>query len=150
MSWNEIALLRLHAMLIPTCSLRADLKTLFQIVSAKVKGETQMDDKTMIMERTIKLVAGLPNHSKTQEILTNTFIDELWNSLDHPPMLYMGDQFKWRHADGSFNVSAHVGRDKDCQLITELVEPNAAEAWCSWTAVLEDRQATRHRPRRTA
>ena len=67
-----------------------------------------MDDKTMIMERTIKLVAGLPNHSKTQEILTNTFIDELWNSLDHPPMLYMGDKFKWRHADGSFNVSAHA------------------------------------------
>jgi linoleate 10R-lipoxygenase len=81
----------------------SDLKTLKDIVHAKLRGETQQDDKTMIMERTIQLVAGLPNHSKTQEILTNSFIDQLWNSLDHPPLLYMGDQFKWRQPDGSNN-----------------------------------------------
>lgn len=82
-----------------------DLKTLKGIISAKLKGETQSDDKTMIMERTIQLVAGLPNNSKTQEVLTNSFIDQLWNSLDHPAMLYMGDEFKWRRPDGSYNVS---------------------------------------------
>lgn len=81
-----------------------DLKTLLEIVASKLKGETQQDDKTMIMERTIKLVAGLPNHSKTQEILTNSFIDQLWESLDHPALLYMGNDFKWRRPDGSFNV----------------------------------------------
>jgi hypothetical protein len=81
-----------------------DLKTLAALVSAKVKGETQQDDKTMIMERTIQLVATLPNHSKTQEILTNDFIDKLWYSLDHPPLLYMGNQFKYRNPDGSNNV----------------------------------------------
>lgn len=82
-----------------------DLKTLKDIIATKLKGETQSDDKTMIMERTIALVAGLPNHSKTQETLTNSFIDKLWNSLDHPPLLYMGDSFKWRNPDGSNNVS---------------------------------------------
>ncbi|KAH7322623.1 heme peroxidase [Stachybotrys elegans] len=80
-----------------------DLKTLAALVSAKVKGETQQDDKTMIMERTIQLVATLPNHSKTQEILTNDFIDKLWYSLEHPPLLYMGNQFKYRIPDGSNN-----------------------------------------------
>lgn len=59
----------------------------------------------MLMERTIQLVAGLPDYSKTREVLTNSFIDKLWNSLDHPPLLYMGDQFKWRNPDGSNNVS---------------------------------------------
>ncbi|KEY73451.1 hypothetical protein S7711_07480 [Stachybotrys chartarum IBT 7711] len=80
-----------------------DLKTLMEIISAKLKGETQQDDKTMLMERTIQLVATLPNHSKTQEVLTNDFIDKLWNSLDHPPLLYMGDNFKYRLPDGSNN-----------------------------------------------
>lgn len=75
------------------------------MVAIKLKGETQSDDKTMLMERTIKLVAGLPDHSKLQEVLTNSFIDKLWNSLDHPPMLYMGDDAKWRRPDGSGNVS---------------------------------------------
>ena len=60
----------------------------------------------MIMERTIQLVATMPNHSLRQEALTNMFIDELWNSLDHPPLLYMGDEFRYRQPDGSNNVSA--------------------------------------------
>lgn len=32
-------------------------------------------------------------------------IDELWNSLQHPPMSYLGDKFTYRQADGSNNVS---------------------------------------------
>ncbi|KAL7951716.1 heme peroxidase [Trichoderma barbatum] len=80
-----------------------DLKTLKAIITSKLKGETQADDKTMIMERTIQLVAELPSGSKRQEMLTNIFIDELWYSLDHPPLLYMGDQFRFRQADGSNN-----------------------------------------------
>ncbi|UKZ76518.1 hypothetical protein TrVFT333_004224 [Trichoderma virens FT-333] len=80
-----------------------DLKTLKAIITAKLKGETQADDKTMIMEKTIQLVAAMPSGSKRQEMLTNMFIDELWYSLDHPPLLYMGDQFRFRQADGSNN-----------------------------------------------
>jgi linoleate 10R-lipoxygenase len=62
----------------------------------------------MIMERTIQLVASLNDHSKVQEVLTNSFIDKLWNSLDHPPMLYMGDQYRFRQPDGSLNVRTCV------------------------------------------
>ncbi|TFB06849.1 Linoleate 10R-lipoxygenase [Trichoderma ghanense] len=81
----------------------SDLKTLKAIIVSKLKGEMQADDKTMIMEKTIQLVARLPGSSKRQEKLTNIFIDELWYSLDHPPLLYMGDQFRFRQADGSNN-----------------------------------------------
>jgi linoleate 10R-lipoxygenase len=59
----------------------------------------------MLMERTIQLVAGLPDHSKTQEILTNSFIDKLWYSLEHPPLIYVGSESKYRRPDGAFNVS---------------------------------------------
>ncbi|KAG6012087.1 hypothetical protein E4U43_007946 [Claviceps pusilla] len=82
---------------------RGDFKTLKDIIIAKLKGETLQNDKTMIMERTIQLVAMMPKKSKRQEALTNTFIDQLWNSLDHPPLLYMGDEFKYRQPDGSNN-----------------------------------------------
>lgn len=78
-------------------------------MSHKVKGETQVDDKTMIMERTIQIVAGLSDHSKVQEALTNSFIDQLWNSLDHPPMLFMGDAYRFRQPDGSNNVRPLAG-----------------------------------------
>lgn len=56
------------------------------------------------MERTIQLVSTLPNYSRRQEILTNDFVDKLWYSLDHPPLLYMGDKYRFRQPDGSNNV----------------------------------------------
>ncbi|KAK2035237.1 linoleate diol synthase [Colletotrichum zoysiae] len=81
----------------------ADVKTLVQIIKSKIKREKIQNDKTMIMERTIQIVAKLPHNSKLREQLTNTFIKELWDSLEHPPMLYMGDEYKYRRADGSYN-----------------------------------------------
>lgn len=78
--------------------------TLKDLVKAKLKGETQADDKTMVMERTIQLVATMPNRSTRQEVLTNVLIEQLWSSLDHPPLLYMGDEFRYRQPDGSNNV----------------------------------------------
>lgn len=98
-----------------------DVSTLMELMKTKVKGELQ-DDKTMLMEHVIqvclpdgvamdssmltrlKLVAGLPGTSKTRVDLTNSFLDELWDSLQHPPLSYLGDQFTYRSADGSNNV----------------------------------------------
>lgn len=31
------------------------------------------------------------------------FLGELWNSLDHPPKSYLGNDFAYRSADGSNN-----------------------------------------------
>lgn len=82
------------------------------ILAQKLKRKTLSDDKTMVMERTIALVAGLPDFSKRQELLTNDFVDVLWNSLDHPPTLYMGDEYRFRQPDGSNNVSLHPNRSR--------------------------------------
>ena len=62
-----------------------------------------VDDRTMIMERLIQAVAGLPPLSKNRVELTNGFIGELWDTLEHPPLSYMGDDFIYRKADGSNN-----------------------------------------------
>ncbi|KAI0155372.1 linoleate diol synthase [Hypoxylon sp. FL1284] len=80
-----------------------DVKTVVELARSKLKGEQLTDDKTMIMERVIQLVAGLPSHSRLREELTNTFLNELWTTLDHPPLLYMGEKHEYRMADGSWN-----------------------------------------------
>ncbi|KAI3322602.1 linoleate diol synthase [Xylariaceae sp. AK1471] len=82
---------------------KKDLKTIRTILKSKLKGEQLIDDKTMIMEHTIQLVAGLPHGSRLRAELTNNFINELWNTLDHPPLLYMGEKYQYRQADGSWN-----------------------------------------------
>ncbi|KAI1185120.1 linoleate diol synthase [Nemania serpens] len=82
---------------------KKDVKTIATILKGKLKGEQLIDDKTMIMEHTIQLVAGLPHGSRLRAELTNNFINELWNTLDHPPLLYMGDKHQYRQADGSWN-----------------------------------------------
>lgn len=56
------------------------------------------------MERTIQLATSLPDGSDTQVKLTGNLIKELWNSLQHPPLSYLGDEYEYRTADGSNNV----------------------------------------------
>ncbi|KAL7623519.1 hypothetical protein AAE478_007202 [Parahypoxylon ruwenzoriense] len=80
-----------------------DVRTILELARSKIKGEQLVDDKTMIMERVIQLVAGLPHNSQLREELTNSFLNELWYTLDHPPLLYMGDKHQYRMADGSWN-----------------------------------------------
>jgi linoleate 10R-lipoxygenase len=62
-----------------------DVNTVKDLISSKTSGEL-VDDKTYLMERVIQMVADLPGHSKNRTELTNVFLDELWNSIPHPPL----------------------------------------------------------------
>lgn len=88
-----------------TCALTRviDFKTLLDLVKSKLHGTEPLDDKTMLMERIIQIVAGLPTRSRTRVLLTNQFIGELWDSLEHPVLNYIGDKTMYRSADGSNN-----------------------------------------------
>lgn len=59
------------------------------------------------MERLIALTASLPQDSKMRAKLSGTLVGTLWDSLQHPPLSYYGEQHQYRTADGSFNVSGH-------------------------------------------
>lgn len=56
-------------------------------------------------EEIIQLAASLPNGSQLRDDLSGSFIKTLWNNLQHPPISYLGSDFKYRAADGSNNVS---------------------------------------------
>ncbi|OGE56018.1 hypothetical protein PENARI_c003G02651 [Penicillium arizonense] len=76
-----------------------DASTLASFLENKVTGQ-HIDDKTMLMER---LVSRLPDGSKSRTKLTNVFLNELWDSLPHPPLAYVGEKYAYRSANGAHN-----------------------------------------------
>lgn len=47
---------------------------------------------------------SLPNGSTIRNDLSGSFINTLWTTLQHPPISYLGNEFRFRTADGSNNV----------------------------------------------
>ncbi|KAK5270764.1 hypothetical protein LTR96_004042 [Exophiala xenobiotica] len=87
-----------------------NLETIKDVALVGVEGEP-IDDKTYLMERIIQLAADLPVTSRTSATLTNTFLNQLWTDLQHPPQSYLGNDFVFRNADGSGNniLWPHLG-----------------------------------------
>ncbi|KAF1966227.1 heme peroxidase [Bimuria novae-zelandiae CBS 107.79] len=83
-----------------------DFKSLFEIQAKTLAGEPQ-DDKDYLTEALIRTAAKLPDGSKIREKLTGQFITQLWEDLEHPPLSYLGAQYQYRSADGSFNSLVH-------------------------------------------
>ncbi|GLA37646.1 hypothetical protein AnigIFM63309_004597 [Aspergillus niger] len=79
---------------------KSDLRTLIQLVKAKGK---PIDDRQMLMEKVIAIVSMLPRTSKSRQRLTSILIDQLWQSLEHPPLSYFGNKYQYRTPDGSYN-----------------------------------------------
>lgn len=74
----------------------------------------------------IQLVADLPSNSKTRVDLTNALIDELWHSLQHPPLNYLGPKYMYRSADGSNNVSSSSYR---FELLLNITRTHSSPCW---------------------
>jgi hypothetical protein len=83
-----------------------NVKTLLEIQKDKMMGG-YTDDKTYLMEGLIRTAAALPDNSKMRDELTNTFVTQLWNDLEHPPQSYLGAKYQYRTADGSNNSLIH-------------------------------------------
>ncbi|KAK5321703.1 hypothetical protein LTR93_005941 [Exophiala xenobiotica] len=79
-----------------------DVKTVTHMLEDKASGKAQ-DDRKLHMEEIMQLIAALPDRSANRVELTSMLLDVLWNSLQHPPMSYLGDTFRYRSADGSNN-----------------------------------------------
>jgi linoleate 8R-lipoxygenase / 9,12-octadecadienoate 8-hydroperoxide 8S-isomerase len=78
-----------------------DYDTLLDFLNAAVQGTA--DDNDLLLERLIQLLSKLPDSSKEGKGLTDGLLHQLWSSLDHPPMTSLGEEYKYRSADGSGN-----------------------------------------------
>lgn len=83
-----------------------NVKTLLEIQKDKMLGG-YTDDKTYLMEGLIRTAAALPDGSKIRDKLTDSFVTQLWNDLEHPPQSYLGSKYQYRSADGSNNSLIH-------------------------------------------
>lgn len=52
----------------------------------------------------IQLVSALPEASIARKKLSGVLTKDLWDSLQHPPLSYLGNKYKYRQPDGSHNV----------------------------------------------
>lgn len=80
-----------------------DVVTLIHLAKEAATGKP-IDDKTFLMERLVQLASELPLTSKLGNLLSNRFVQQLYDDLQHPPAAFLGDARKFRAADGSFNV----------------------------------------------
>ncbi|KAF2020693.1 heme peroxidase [Aaosphaeria arxii CBS 175.79] len=71
-----------------------------------------VDDKQYVPERFIQILASLPEDSRARDIGSGILLKSLWDNLQHPPLGYVGEPFKYRTADGSNNnvLFPHIGK----------------------------------------
>ncbi|KAH7009651.1 heme peroxidase family protein [Ilyonectria destructans] len=80
-----------------------DLRILHEGTEVALAGGI-VDDREYFVENIIQLAAALPSGSTARNDLDATFINRLWDNLLHPPLSYLGDEFRYRSADGSNNL----------------------------------------------
>jgi hypothetical protein len=80
-------------------------------------------------EGIIQLAASLPNDSDIRDNLGAIFIKKLWYSLEHPPMSYLGDDFRYRKADGSNNVGPYRFIPQQDLMLIKPIEYFVPPAW---------------------
>jgi linoleate 8R-lipoxygenase/9,12-octadecadienoate 8-hydroperoxide 8R-isomerase len=88
-----------------------DVQTLLKVAKLGKDGEP-WQDKEYLMEHLIQTAAALPEGSTLQKTVTDGFLTQLYNDLQHPPISYLGKDYQYRSADGSFNslVNPNVGK----------------------------------------
>lgn len=80
-----------------------DILTLAEVAKETITGDP-VNDRTFLMERLVKLASELPPTSKNRARISNSFVQQLYDDLQHPPVSILGNQHEYRAADGSFNV----------------------------------------------
>lgn len=85
-------------------ALLADLKAvhgkyepskLLPLVKQLLKKGEPLDDKEHTTEQLINILTQLPHESAVRRNLTNKLIDTLWDTLQHPPLSYVGGDAKY-------------------------------------------------------
>ena len=82
-----------------------DVKLLGQAPNLLVSGLTGggLDDRKMLLEQLITLLASMPVTSKVSQTLSDALINIIWGDLPHPAVSFLGREHRFRRPDGSDN-----------------------------------------------
>ncbi|KAF8578807.1 linoleate diol synthase [Ramaria rubella] len=67
-----------------------------------LKDSKAIDDRKLLLENALVFLSRLPNNELSQSLQDKAIV-LLFYDLPHPPATYMGNAYKWRTADGSYN-----------------------------------------------
>ena len=132
---------------VPKLGLKS-LKTLVKVEKDAALHE-EVDDRDYLMEDLIAAaikIAGEPIGDR----ITDSFLTTLYDDLQHPPEMYLGEKFKYRSADGSNNSFLHPELGKAGQPYARTVKPASLQPACLpdpsvvFDSVLLRKQATPH------
>ena len=84
------------------------------------------DDHKYTMERLVKAAIDTSGNPVGDKI-TDIFVTQLWNDLDHPPQMYMGGTYQYRNADGSNNSFLHPQLGAAHTPYARTVQPKASQ-----------------------
>jgi hypothetical protein len=104
------------------------------------------------LEAIIQTAASFPPKSKACKDLSGTLVKPLWNDLQHPPLSYLGDEFKYRKSDGSNNnilyPSLGAAGSKYARTVTpETLTPSVLpDAGLIFDTIFAREDQTRHHP----
>ncbi|KAI1106136.1 heme peroxidase [Jackrogersella minutella] len=71
-----------------------------------------LDDKKGTTELLIGILTALPSTSNARTQLTDKLIDTLWDTLQHPPLTYVGGDVKYEVVDPEEEASSHNPKPK--------------------------------------
>ncbi|PHH71179.1 hypothetical protein CDD82_6708 [Ophiocordyceps australis] len=69
---------------------QASVPEIVGLINELVRPGQPLDDRKGTTELLIGILTALPSSSQIRVLLTNKFIDKLWNDLQHPPLSYVG------------------------------------------------------------
>ncbi|KAL3419627.1 linoleate diol synthase [Phlyctema vagabunda] len=104
-----------------------DAQVLEQFLKTLLAGGL-IDDKTYFTEHIIQLAASLPPNSTRANRITGALIGKLWGVMQHPPLSYLGEEYKYRKADGSCNSIMYPNLGKSGSSYARTVSPQVKKA----------------------
>lgn len=81
----------------------ANLENLVEVKKSLLERKP-LNDREYRMEKLIQAAAVLPPDELGTGV-TDDFLTNLWNDLQHPPQVMLGKKYEYRTADGSYNAS---------------------------------------------
>ncbi|KJX94810.1 fatty acid oxygenase like protein [Zymoseptoria brevis] len=102
-----------------------DIEGLIKVFKSTAMGEN-LDDKEYLMEGMIAIATKLPE-SFLQDRLTTTLVTTLWNDLEHPPNVILGEEYEFRQPDGSNNNFKYPNVGKAGMPYARTVNPKSKQ-----------------------
>lgn len=81
---------------------KEDISSFVKLLLTLASGKP-LNDRDLLLENMVSYMQHAPEESKIEQKVADKFITLLWKDLPHPPVAFLGPEFRYHSADGSNN-----------------------------------------------